>query len=248
MAITITPEWLGIIKSCLGFPNVSNLLLEDDDIGAYAIFPALQKYFKKFPIKTEETQNINGEVFINFPDVYTFGIIDARVVDVGLIGGTGGSYWDVLAFQLTGGSAALKKSSGAYGIKGYNPSGLIYQREMQRQSFKSYQNQYMTIKYRVDYPNRRLIAYSSTSGILNITWAKYSNDFDDVAFERKDDVVKLSQAYLMQHLANSAAILVNASLEVSINTDYLLSRAQELFTEVKETWDSIPDVTLVHSA
>jgi hypothetical protein len=245
--VIIDSQWLGLIKSVLAFPSVDNLLLSDDQIKDYAVFPSLQKYFNKFPIVVEQTQSIVSETFIPFPDDYTFGIVDARTVDVGLIGGVGGSFWDVVAFQSYNNSYIASKTSGAYGKKGYNPSGLVYQRDVQRQTLKSQQNQYVTIKSRVDYPNRQVIAYSSITGTLNISWAKYSDDFDDVQYEYKMDVVKLAQAELMLHLANSSAILVDSNLEVSINIDHLKQSATDMFNEVKERWDAIPTILLLHA-
>jgi len=244
--ITITTQELNQVKRVLAFPGVENLLLSDDQIMDYAVFPSMRKYFVKFPIVIEQSQSIIGETIIAFPDDNTFGVVDVRTVDVGLIGGVGGSFWDVVSYQSYNNSYISSKTTGAYGKKGYNPSGLIYQRDVQRQTMKSQQNQYATIKSRVDYPNKRLIAYSSITGTLNISWAKFSDDFDDVKYEYKEDVIKLSQAELMLHLANSAAILVDTGLEVTINTDYLKSSAAEIFTDVAERWAQIPDMILLH--
>ena len=38
---------------------------------------------------------------------------------------------------------------------------------------------------------------------LNVTWAKRSLDFNNVKFQFKWDVIKLCQAYLMQHVADT---------------------------------------------
>jgi hypothetical protein len=244
--VSIDSQWLNLIKSVLAYPNVDELLLTDDQIKDYAIYPSLQKYFKKFPIVIEQSQSIIGETNIDFPDDYTYGVVDARIVDVGLIGGVGGSFWDVVAFQSYNNSYIASKTSGAYGKKGYNPSGLIYQRDVQRQTLKSQQNLYTTLKTRVDYANKRLIAYSSITGTLNISWAKYSDDFDDVQYEYRMDVIKLAQAELMLHLANSAAILVDSALDVTINVDHLKQSATDMFAEVKEDWDQIPTIILLH--
>lgn len=245
--VIIHERYLNQVKKVLAFPSVDTLLLSNEQIKEYAVWPAMQKYFKKFPIITEATQSINGEATINFPSIYTYGVVDARVVDIGLVGGTGGSFWDVLAFQSYNNSYIASKTSGAYGKKGYNPSGLIYQRDVQRQTLKSQQNQYVTLKTRIDYPNRQLKAYSSITGTLNISWASYSNDFSDIRYEYLDDVIKLSQAELMLHLANTSAILTDSALEVSINIDYLNSNAKEIISEVTEKWNSIPDICLLHA-
>lgn len=245
--VIIHERYLNQVKKVLAFPSVDTLLLSNEQIKEYAVWPAMQRYFRKFPIITEATQSINGEAYINFPNAYTFGVVDARIVDIGLVGGVGGSFWDVLAFQSYNNSYIASKTSGAYGKKGYNPSGLIYQRDVQRQTLKSQQNMYTTLKTRVDYSNRRLIAYSSITGTLNIAWASYSNDFSDVKYEYLDDVIKLSQAELMLHLANTSAILTDSALEVSINIDYLNSNAKEIISEITEKWNQIGEIILLHS-
>jgi len=244
--IIIEPKWMNLIKSVLAFPAVDELLLSEEQIKDYCIFPSLQKYFTKFPIPAEYTAAIQDETFVAFPDELTFGVLDARTVDIGIAGGNGGGFYDILIAQSYNNNSISTRSTGAYGKRRYNPSGLMNQRDMDRQNLKSQQNQYTTIKSRVDYPNRQLIAYASMAGTLNITWAKYSNNFEDVRYERKNDVVKLCQAELMLHLANSAAILVDSALEVSINIDYLKDMAQGIFTDIQEKWDSIPDIILLH--
>ena len=62
--IIIDSNWLGQVKKVLAFPGVSNLLLSDDEIKDYCIFPSLQKYFTKFPITEELSQTIINEVLI----------------------------------------------------------------------------------------------------------------------------------------------------------------------------------------
>lgn len=246
MSITIDNKYLNQIKKVLAFPGVNELLLNDTQVKELIISPVLEQYFTKFPRRAEETRQINGEVFIPFPDVQTFGVLDCRVTDIGMVGGTGGSFWDIIAFQTSGGSISVN-GTGAYGRKNYNPSGLMYQKDMQRQKFKSQQNTYTTIKSRVDIDNRQLICYTSVSGQLNITWAKYSENFADVRFERRNDVVKLCQAELLHHLADSASILADSGLEVTINTDALKSRADELRDGIWERWDEEKDIILHHS-
>lgn len=244
--VTIENTWLSLIKKSIGYPDIDNLLLGDDEIKDLCIFPMLQKYFTKFPIQVEYSQSINGEQEIDFPDDFTFGVVDARVVDVGLVGGVGGSFWDVLAYNNMSSNYISSKTAGAYGVRGYNPSGLMHQRDTQRQLYKSKQNQYTTLKTRVDQVNKKLIAYSSITGTLNIVWAKYSNDFSSVDFEKREDVIKLCQSELMMHLANSSALLSDSSLDVTINTDYLESQATKLKEQVEEKWENYVDIILLH--
>ena len=244
--ILIEDNYLNLIKKVIAAPMVDSLLLDDEEIKDLCIFPVLQRYFTKFPIREEYTASINGETFVVFPDDYTFGVLDARVVDIGLLPGSGTSFWDLVMFQMSTSTTATIKGVGAYGVKGYNPSQLMQQRDMERYRFKSQQNMYTTIKTRVDIENRKLIVYSSITGALNVTWAKYSNDFADVKFERRDDVIKLCQAEVLDHLSDSASILVDSGLEININIEKLSERASKLKEDIQTKWDAIPDNIFVH--
>ena len=244
--ILIEDNYLGLIKKVIASPMVESLLLDDEEIKDLIIFPVLQKYFTKFPLREEYQTSINGEMSVAFPDDYTFGVLDARVVDIGLLPGSGTSFWDLVMFQMSTSNTATIKGVGAYGVKGYNPSQLMQQRDMERYRFKSQQNMYTTIKTRVDLENRRLIVYSSITGALNITWAKYSNDFSTVKFERRDDVIKLCQAELLDHLIDSASILSDSGLEININIEKLSERSSKLKEDIQTKWDAIPDISFIH--
>ena len=244
--VSIDSKYLMLIKRIIAAPMIDVLLLEDDQIKDLIIFPVLQKYFAKFPLKEEQELSINGELKIPFPNEYVFGVLDCRVVDIGLLPGSGTSFWDLVLFSNTTSMGSSLKGTGDYGVKGYNPSGLLYQRDVERQKFKSQQNLYTTIKSRVDYENKQLIVYSSITGALNITWAKYSNNFDSVMYERRDDVIKLCQAELLDHLVDAASILSDSGLEVNINTDALRTRSEDLKTKVEEKWNSIHDIVFLH--
>ena len=250
MAILIQPQHLEMIKSVISYPVVDELLLSDEQIIQFAVYPAMWEYFKKFPIKQNVQTSIGGssESIFPFPDENTFGVLDARVTDAGIVTGTGTSFWDMVYFQQLSGGTLMGNGSGAYGIKGYNPSNMIQTRDMQRAAYKSYQNTYMTLRYTVDEENRQLKVYSTVVGYLNITWAKFSDNFDAVKYARRFDVIKLAQANLLNHFADTFSILSDSALDMSINTEALKSRAQELKTEVKELWDSFPDIIFLHAS
>jgi len=247
MAIQISQNYLDLVKSAMAFPTADTLVLTDDQIKQFCISRAMRDYFVKFPLKENQEQIMRDEVVVDFPDDLTFGVLDARVVNAGMLGGTGSSFWDVVFFQQTGGSnISLNNSTGAYGVKGYNPNHALQQRELQRQTTKSYQNQYHTIKFRVDQTNKQLISYTSIQGILNITWAKYSDNFDDIKYTRINDVIDLSQSYLLEHFANTVGLITDNSLEASVNVSDIRELAKEKKEAVFEKWNETPDVVLLH--
>ena len=126
------------------------LVLTDDQIKQFCISRAMRNYFTKFPLKETFETTIQDQITIDFPNENVFGVLDARVVDSGMLSGSGNSFWDVVFFNQMNGGVKLSNSSGAYGIKGYNPSGALQMRDQQRQAIKSHQKNYYTFKFNLN--------------------------------------------------------------------------------------------------
>lgn len=245
MAITISTSDLNRIKSVLAFPSATQILLTDDQIKELIIRPVIEQYYTKFPIKTieEKTLTSGTENSYDFPDLFTFGALDVRVVGKDLYSGSGNSFWSLAAYSNQNATMRGNGGGGAYGVKGYNPSQIRQSRMMQRQADATYANQF-TISSRVDKVARKVYVYSEASGRVNVTWAKWSEDFNFVMFEYKNDVIHLCQAGLCDHLANTAGI-IQTNTDISINTGDLKSLAEDLRSKVLEKWDGIPDIILI---
>jgi len=245
--IIISDDWLAQIKKVIAFPKVDELFLTDNEIKSYSLFPAMQEYFTKFPIKTAYSTPFSDEVHIPFPDEFTLGVTHVAIVDTGLAVGTGTSFWDLVAFQSLGGAAGAQ-GAGSFGKRGYNPNSLYQERLLQRMAIKSYQNTYMTAKWRINHQTKELIAYASSAGTLAITWASYSNNFDnDVLYTRKLDVVQLAQANLLDHLCDVSGMIVDSALDQQINVADLRTRATDLRDKIIDKWDDEAiSITLLH--
>lgn len=243
----IDKQYLNQIKSVIGYPKTENIILTDDEITEICVGPALKDYFRKFPLVVDQSFTMIGETTIDFPDDQTYGIVDIRACDVGgVLPGQGGSFWDVLAYQQIAG-ASFKKYSGAYGIKGYNPSNLIETKELYRMKLRSYQNTYTTIKFHI-YPNdKKVVIYFSVTSVANISWAKFSNDFGDVLYQHINEVLDLAKANILLHLADSGSMLTDTQLETTINSDALKDRAEKLRDGVMTKWNDIPSIVYLHN-
>lgn len=251
MPIFIEDNYMNQIKACLAFPDVDNLLLSDEQIKDICIAPALREYFSKFPIKHEyqEPVGYNEEKTVSFPDSYVFGVLTCCVSDIGNnVIGNGGDFWSIVAYNSFGlGNINISKGGdGMYGITGYNPNNAMEMNELYRDKWKSYQNKYVTLKFHPDYVKKEIKVYSTANGMLNITWAKHSENFQDVHFQFINDVVDLSKARLLDHLADTSGILSDTNLEITINAEALKDKASALRDKVIEKWNAIPDMIYLH--
>ena len=244
-SVIISDDWLTLIKTVLAAPTLDRFLLTDDQIKSLCVYPVMHEYFSRWPIKVDYQQEVTGAspLEVPFPDDYTFGIIGMNVVGKsGQTYGQGGgssNFFDILRYQTTG----YRKHTGMYGIPGYNP-GFVQQSYYDRIfQVASEQNNLSTQDYRVYPHEKKIVINSSVNGKILISWAKYSLDFDaDVRFERKMDCIRLAQANLLNHAADTAKLVNDSSLEVNVEWNELRNQAQELRDKVIEQWIEIPGI------
>lgn len=242
--VTITEYWLSMIKKAIAYPAIDEVVLQDDEIKSYCIYPALRDYFSKFPLRDtqEYTLTSSSEVEIAFPDTNTFGVLDVRVVGKEMISGQGSSFWDI-AYYNTMGMSHLR--GGSYNIPKYNPNFRKQAVYLQKMAISSLSNE-ATTHVRVEEENKKVYIYHNGTGKANIKWAKFSSDFDNVRFVYKNDVVKLAQAYLKLHISEIAGLL-HSNLEITIDSDTLRSEGKEMKQEVMDRWVQIPDPMMLRS-
>lgn len=241
-SVTISDAFLYQIKKVLAYPSLDNIVLSDDQIKSLCVFPALHDYFRKFPIEVTEQYTINGQFEQDFPDTDTFGVVDTRIVDKGGVSGTGeNSFWNLYLWNQISGKGSF--NSGDYGTK-YNFNGNRQQNFLQRNVGRSIEN-LGTYKYFINYKDRQVEAYSSADAKIDITWAKTSSDFDDVRYVYQFDVIKLAQAYLLEHFADTSGLVTDTGAELAVDVDSVRTKANDLKTEIMDKWNEIPSVILM---
>jgi len=244
--ITINATNLRLIKSVLAYPIADELLLDDDEIKSYCIYPALLEYFTKFPLREEYTTAVTSDVeaTIDFPDDYTFGAVDARVVDkFNTTASSSSSFWELVNYQKHG----FASKGDTYGIRGYNPSGLRQANFTQYQAEQSRVKYNQIIRIRVDADNKEISVFSNITGTVQIEWAKYSLDFANVKFQQNMNVIRLCQYYLLKHLADTSSIITDSNLDIAINSDELKTKADELREMVMDQWEQYTDIVLIRT-
>lgn len=239
----ISQQDLFEIKKVLAFPAVPSVLLSDEEIKLFCVREGLHRYFTKFPIRESEEMEIYRTLEVDFPDQWTYGVIEARIVDKLVSGsGRGGSFWDLVKYRGIWGNQATR-FGGAFGTR-YNFNNIADTYFSRKLVWDTLSNE-STLSYEVDYTNKKLIVYSSIDAKLLITWAKESINFNDVNYVYKYDVIELCQAKLLRHLADTGSIVSDSTLEKNVNSDALNSRADAIEERIREKWDSIPDIILM---
>lgn len=242
--VIIEDKWLSLIKKVLAYPKVPDILLSDTEVKAYCVYPALHEYFTKFPIKEDYIEGVpaEAELTLDFPDEYTFGVVDIRLANKDRAGASG-TFWDIYRFQMRGYPEVTR---GKYGTKWkYSSRGRdeIELFNLQRDTMLNK----ATTKFTVRQEERKIYAYTDVPGDINVTWAKWSVNFDHVKFERKMDVVRLAQAYLLQHLADSTQLVSDAGLELEMNSDKIEEKAKDIREEIIEKWKNFPDIIFIRN-
>jgi len=242
----ISSDWIKQIKKVLAFPAVPSVLLTDDEIKYYCVFQALFEYFIKFPKETRYQVVCNGPLTVPFPDAETYGITDVRAVNKFSQTGKNSSFWDVVRWNKYN-KGYTNRSTNAR-ARYYNFNGLSQALIAERQVLDTVANN-VTYTHYVNSVLKQLELFSSSYCEMLITWASKSNNFEnDVLEEYKWDVIELSQAYLLMHLADTGGIVSDSTLEKQVATDALKSRAEEIKTRIKDKWEQIPDVIVIRQS
>jgi hypothetical protein len=243
--IQIATNWLNQIKKAMLFPIIPKVLLDDPEIKEFCVFPALHTYFKKFPIKHVTTQQTDGNTLqvIPFPDDFTYGVMNRKFIKLFVISGSSGTsnFWQLVNYNMKHGFRSEKRYGTEFGFadSAYEVSKTQLQLEQTKLVGR-------TIEYFNVFPTERVVrAKSSNLASLEITWAKFSYNFADVKYTHQFNVVKLAQAALLMHMADTGNVMEDNDATKRINVEGLKDRAEKLLEEVKEDWGELSDIIMV---
>ena len=229
------------ILTAIGYPLIAatDLNLTDDQIKTLFILPVLtDTYYVLFPIIANTQVTITSSFSIAFPDDYTFGVVDARVNTRPYSGSAKVANPIINDLIITIGGRSQKKWGTPYD---YGFSQVKIMERMERDAIVEDEK---AIKIHVDIANRVLEGYSNTYGELSITWAKYSNDFNDIKFQLKADAIKLAQARLLEYLGMLREQAVN-DLPTELDGSEFLSKSESYREEVLEKWHKHTKVVML---
>lgn len=236
--MTISDSDYQEILSELGFPVVSQDILEfsRDHIEDVFIFPAMREYFSWFPLKLVQSVRITGDFTLDFPDEFTYGVIDARISTGGEGAASGSPFLNEIMIKQRSGYGG-----GMYGTP-YD-YGFTEARYMERSLQQAQMNTQRVKRLDIDEGNRTVTGYSNVSGELIITWAKYSDDFATIPFRRKTEVINLAKANVLRGFAMLRGQF-SSDINVDFNADVFSRRADELYEKTMNKWKRMTKVVI----
>jgi hypothetical protein len=204
MAVTITTADLNEIKSALGFPLVSTLEITDDSIKTYIVSRVLRTYFTYFPLLLESNYGVDGEFDLDYPNATVYKLhrhfFNYKQIDYGTIS----------PFLLQ--TLVMNK-----GWSGFEIGSKEINENINRMSVAETMVDWTKAVKIFDYPNERKVkGHTNTSGDLTLHWSQNSEDFDDIAYNRKEDAITLGKGYLLQ---DSARLRSQAKIQLKVDID-----------------------------
>jgi hypothetical protein len=237
---------LELIKSILAYPCADELLLGNDQIKRLCIYPAMREYFVKFPILERYQQPMNNYLEIPFPDQFVYGITECRAMGklFQSTGAVGSSFWQLVL--LNKGMGFQGNSFNSYGsnMRGYNPNGLRQETRAYKNVLDTYSND-GTFNYNINKPKKVIEINATLQCEVAITWARWSNRFEDIEYERKNEVVELAQAYLLQHFAQTIGLTDDGNSDQTINAVEASSKSETLMTRIRDKWANMSDIIVM---
>ena len=221
------------IMTVVGYPFVTeqDLEINFDQIKEILLKPALREYFRWFPIETYTTLLISTDFDIPFPDQSVFSVKDMRMsTRRGNANITGNAMVDERVVQ----SSSYKYGRGMYGTRNtYGYETALIARRAEVQSNVDFNKAF---KWRVLENQRKVVGFTNISGTAEITWASFSDSWDNVAFSQQGDVIKLCQSKILEYFGRLRQQSSVPDAPIELNGEILIERAKDLYEEVLTKW------------
>jgi len=251
-SIIIPDEELETILLEVGVPFIllEELEFSRNKICNDMIKPAMQEYFKFFPIVRRETKYNSiaqaGQVFkIPLPEG-AYGAVRA-FVNQGTTGESGAAAGNPMHFFASevawwgGGSnnnwSPIRYGSGrSPGYSNLQGFGTLALDRAARQGILNYATRCeVHVERDKDTGQKNLVGYANRTGSLEIFWACASNDWSDVEYARQPELRRLCTARVLRALGMLRG-QVKSDVPGALNYDMFLTRAEKLEEEVLKFW------------
>lgn len=262
--VIISDEELYVILNEVGVPflDFNELEYSKETLCNLCIKPALQRYYREFPIIERVTMGTYGPgQLIDFPlPPNCTGIKRAQFQQGGgsdMVGGMNGVFaFANLQYTMSGSSGGGKFGRGIrYNNKqvpGYTGAYNMDSRVssyMGRQTQQAITNLYKRQRlntYIDENGEKRAKGYSSIGGSLDVEFKYWDNNWDNIEFDELEYVRMLATAKVMRSLV-SIRTLIQTGVEGSIDFSGYNSRADKLEETVYTHWKERPKVAIIRA-
>lgn len=256
-ASVIIPEdelELILLETGVPFLTLEELEFSRNKIVNLMVQPAMQDYFKFFPIVRPEVMTqavaVSGQQFEFEMPEGAYGAVRA-FVNQGYTGTSGNSMGNPLHFFANevvawGGGAGWSpnrhgnRSPGFANLQGFGTMALD---RAARQGIVNYASRF---HFRIERRGRKkyLVGYANKAGAIEIHWAFSSNNWADIDYTRQPEVRKLATARVLRALGMLRS-QVKADIPGQVDYSGFITRAKELEDSVFEFWSNIPRTAMI---
>jgi len=237
--ISIPVPILNRIKKGIGYPiiDLPDIGLTEQQLLDVVLRDYWEKYWEWNPLLNLKEYQVEGQFSFAFPDVNTFGIVDARINNQYFAAvRTGNPLVNEVMISSIG-----RYRIGSYGTRyDYDMNAFNVYKQIERQSVI---DTYRAFRVQVDSDARIVYGYSNIGGMLSISWADYSLSWNDVPFKNQTDLIRYLQGGLeiwYGEMLNRGTI----QMEGEVNGDALIDEGKELRDLVQERWQQQSKVVI----
>lgn len=248
--VEIDDDELNIILLDVGVPFITldELEYSREEILKYMIKPALDEFYKWYPIVTVEqfpvpVANINVPI-----PPYVNSVLRAYINPGYPMTGAHQNpitrYFDevVLSASSRGSFASpsinYNRRQGFSDLQGY--STFLLEKAVRQGAI----NHGSRKRIRVELKNGRVIGYSNIQGILEVEWGSASYDWADIPFNRLNEVREFAGAKVLRALG-ALREQSNDSLPGTLNYDNFRTKAEEIEKRIVELWQNSTKAVVV---
>jgi len=228
--IEISDDDFNEIIQVVGYPflNLEEDILEIDKQGiiTHVVRPSLRDYYTYNPIKLEKSYIVNTTFSFDFPDDNVFNVIQCNINQ---------NHPNLtLSLPQTNPYVNALNYSVVRGDKGYHRERA---ETMQYMKGISKGDLWESVKYNIDFDNKKLKGYTNIRGYLNVIWALCDSNFSNIKFEHKNDVITYCQGKLMLWYGRIHSFQTS-NLPNEVDWDSFKTDGQEMIESILTKWKS----------
>ncbi len=230
------------------FVTMEELEFTREDILNLMIKPAMDEYYKWFPIRTVEQFPV-PTALIDIPiPPYVKTVIRAYISPGYPVTGVHQNpitrYFDEVVLAASSRGAFANPAINYRNRQPYTDVQAYSTFLLEKAVRQGAVNHGTRKRIRVEMVNKRIRGYSNIQGILEVEWGTASYNWEDIPYNRLTEVRRLAQAKVLRALG-SLRSQANDVLPGNVNYENFITRAEELEDKIVTLWEDCTKVVVV---